>query len=125
MNTDTAVPQLPTDYLRDPYPFFAEMRCGPGIFRGTVMDYSKTPESLRPRQEYAAVSFDAVNRVLRDGRVFNSSIYDSTIGLFIGPSLLAMEARPTGITAIWSPLRSSRSRWRAGNLRWSARSSTA
>lgn len=92
-DTDAAVPQLPAGYLRDPYPFFAEMRRGPGIFRGTVMDYSKTPESLRPKQEYAAVSFDAVNKVLRDGRVFNSKIYDSTIGLFIGPSLLAMEGK--------------------------------
>lgn len=92
-DTDAAVPRLPADYLRNPYPFFAEMRRGPGVFRGTVMDYSKTPESLRPRQEYAAVSFDAVNKVLRDGRVFNSTIYDSTIGLFIGPSLLAMEGK--------------------------------
>lgn len=92
-DTDAAVPHLPAGYLRDPYPFFAEMRKGPGVFRGTVMDYSKTPESLRPAEEYAAVSFDAVNTVLRDGRVFNSKIYDSTIGLFIGPSLLAMEGK--------------------------------
>lgn len=92
-DTDAAVPHLPAGYLRDPYPFFAEMRKGPGVFHGTVMDYSKTPESLRPAEEYAAVSFDAVNTVLRDGRVFNSKIYDSTIGLFIGPSLLAMEGK--------------------------------
>jgi cytochrome P450 len=89
--TDT--PPLPRDYLRNPYPFFAEMRRGPGIFRGTVIDHSKTPESLRPKNEYAAVSFDAVNTVFRDGRVFNSKIYDSTIGLFIGPTILAMEGK--------------------------------
>ena len=71
-DTDAAVPQLPAGYLRDPYPFFAEMRNGPGVFRGTVMDYSKTPESLRPTNAYAAVSFDAVNKVFRDGKVFNS-----------------------------------------------------
>jgi cytochrome P450 len=92
-DTDAVVPQLPAGYLRDPYPFFAEMRNGPGVFRGTVMDYSKTPESLRPTNAYAAVSFAAVNKVFRDGRVFNSKIYDSTIGLFIGPSLLAMEGK--------------------------------
>jgi cytochrome P450 len=39
------------------------------------------------------VSFDAVNRVFRDGKVFNSHIYDSTIGLFIGPTILAMEGK--------------------------------
>ena len=92
-DADAAAPALPADYLRDPYPFFAEMRQGPGLFRGTVMDYSKTPESLRPTNTYAAVSFDAVNKVFRDGKVFNSKIYDATIGLFIGPSLLAMEGK--------------------------------
>ncbi|WP_345892064.1 cytochrome P450 [Mycolicibacterium sphagni] len=91
--TDATVPPLPADYLRDPYPFFAEMRGGTGIFRGTVIDHSKTPESLRPKNEYAAVSFDAVNKVFRDGKVFNSKIYDSTIGLFIGPSILGMEGK--------------------------------
>ena len=57
------------------------------------MDWSKTPESMLPEQLYAAVSFDAVNRVFRDGKVFNSHIYDSTIGLFIGPTILAMEGK--------------------------------
>ena len=63
------------------------------MFRGTVMDWSKTPESLTPENLYAAVSFDAVNRVFRDGKVFNSQIYDNTIGLFIGPTILAMEGK--------------------------------
>lgn len=92
-DADITTPPLPPDYLRNPYPFFAEMRGGPGIFRGTVIDHSKTPESLRPKNEYAAVSFDAVNKVFRDGKVFNSKIYDSTIGLFIGPSILGMEGK--------------------------------
>ena len=79
--------------LRDPYPMFARRRAEGGVFRGSVMDWSKTPDSLRPENLYAAVSFDAVNRVFRDGKVFNSKIYDSTIGLFIGPTILAMEGR--------------------------------
>jgi cytochrome P450 len=79
---------------RDPYPFFAEKRAAAGVFRGTVMDYSKTPESLRPRQTYAAMSFDAVNKVFRNGKLFNSAMYDATIGLFIGPSILAMGGTP-------------------------------
>jgi cytochrome P450 len=48
---------------------------------------------MMPEHLYAAVSFDAVNRVFRDGKVFNSHIYDSTIGLFIGPTILAMEGK--------------------------------
>jgi hypothetical protein len=83
----------PADFLRDPYPYFAQKRAGAGIFHGTVIDYSKTPESLRPKNSFAAVSFDAVNKAFRDGRVFNSAIYDSTIGLFIGPTILAMEGK--------------------------------
>jgi cytochrome P450 len=81
------------DLLRDPYPLFAQKRRESGVFRGSVMDWSKTPDSLRPEHQYAAVSFDAVNRVFRDGRVFNSQIHDSTIGLFIGPTILAMEGK--------------------------------
>jgi cytochrome P450 len=76
--------------LRDPYPFFARKRREAGVFAGTVMDYSKTPESLRPKREYSAMSFDAVNTVFRDGRVFTSKPYDKTIGLFMGPTILAM-----------------------------------
>ncbi len=81
------------DLNRDPYPFFAQKRREAAVFKGSVMDWSKTPESMMPEHLYAAVSFDAVNRVFRDGKVFNSHIYDSTIGLFIGPTILAMEGK--------------------------------
>jgi cytochrome P450 len=81
------------DLLRDPYPLFAQKRRESGVFKGSLMDWSKTPASMIPENLYAAVSFDAVNRVFRDGKVFNSHIYDSTIGLFIGPSILAMEGK--------------------------------
>jgi len=79
--------------LRDPYPFFASKRRKSGVFRGSVMDYSKTPESLMPKREYSAVSFNAVNTVFRDGKVFSSKPYDKTIGLFMGPTILAMEGK--------------------------------
>lgn len=55
------------------------------------MDYSKTPEAFRPRCEYSAVSFHAVNTVLRNGQVFTSRFYDKTIGMFMGPTILAMD----------------------------------
>ena len=80
------------DILRDPYPMFARRRREAGVFFGSVMDWSKYPEAM-PDNLFAAVSFDAVNRVFRDGKVFDSNIYDNTIGLFIGPSILAMEGK--------------------------------
>ena len=81
------------DLLRDPYPLFARRRRESGVFKGSVMDWSKTPDSMIPEHLYAAVSFDAVDRVFRDAKVFNSHIYDSTIGLVIGPTILAMEGK--------------------------------
>nr|WP_231963366.1 cytochrome P450 [Mycobacterium adipatum] len=79
--------------LHDPYPLFAAHRARHGVFEGSVMDWSKTPDEFRPEHQYAAVSFDAVNTVFRDSKSFNSKIYDATIGLFIGPSILAMEGQ--------------------------------
>lgn len=96
MPTDVEAAAGPGDQtvsLRDPYPFFARKRREGGVFRGTVMDYSRTPESLLPKSEYSAMSFDAVNTVFRDGRVFSSAPYDKTIGLFMGPTILAMEGK--------------------------------
>ncbi|MGW4365811.1 cytochrome P450 [Nocardia takedensis] len=75
---------------RDPYPFFAARRREGGVFHGTVMDYSRTPEELRPRDSFAAVSWTAVNKALRDSATFSTQLYDSTIGVFMGPTILAM-----------------------------------
>ena len=80
------------DILRDPYPMFAARRAEAGVFRGSVMDWSKAADMM-PENLYAAVSYDAVNRVFRDGKTFDSNIYDNTIGLFIGPTILAMEGK--------------------------------
>ena len=63
------------------------------MFHGPVMDYSKLPESMQPKYVYSALSFDAVNQVFRDGRVFSSSGYDASIGLFMGKTILAMEGK--------------------------------
>jgi cytochrome P450 len=79
--------------LRDPYLFFAQKRRLGGVFRGTVMEYSQTPESFRPKCEYSAMSFDAVNTVFRNNQVFTSKLYDKTIGLFMGPTILAMDGK--------------------------------
>jgi cytochrome P450 len=87
-------PDESADLLRDPYPIFERRRRETsGVFCGSVMDWTKAAEDFRPENLYAAVSFDAVNRIFRDGKAFNSHIYDSTIGLFIGPTILAMEGK--------------------------------
>jgi cytochrome P450 len=85
--------EKPADFIRNPYPYFAQKRTDAGVFHGTVVDYSKTPESLRPKNSFAAMSFEAVNTAFRDAQVFSSTYYDNTIGLFIGPSILAMAGK--------------------------------
>jgi cytochrome P450 len=74
----------------DPYPFFAARRREGGVFHGTVMDYSRTPKDLRPTDTFAAVSWSAVNKALRNNTVFSTQLYDTTIGVFMGPTILAM-----------------------------------
>ena len=60
------------DLLRDPYPLFERRRNETaGVFFGSVMDWTKASGDFRPENLYAAVSFDAVNRVFRDNKVFN------------------------------------------------------
>ncbi|MFE3320150.1 cytochrome P450 [Nocardia sp. NPDC059195] len=78
----------------DPYPFFAARRRAGGVFHGTVMDYSRTPKELRPTDTYAAMSWTAVNKVLRNNTVFSTKLYDTTIGVFMGPTILAMDGSP-------------------------------
>ncbi len=82
------------DLLRNPYPIFERRRRETsGVFLGSVMDWTKSADEFRPENLYAAVSFDAVNRIFRDSKAFNSHIYDSTVGLFMGPTILAMEGK--------------------------------
>lgn len=76
--------------LRDPYPYFAARRREGGVFHGTVMDYSRTPAELRPTDSFSAMSWSSVNKALRDGDTFSTRLYDSTIGVFMGPTILAM-----------------------------------
>ncbi|MFD6456230.1 cytochrome P450, partial [Nocardia sp. NPDC060220] len=78
----------------DPYPFFAARRRVGGVFHGTVMDYSRTPKELRPTDTYAVMSWSAVNKVLRNNTVFSTQLYDATIGVFMGPTILAMNGAP-------------------------------
>ncbi len=81
------------EWKRDPYPFFAERRRQNGIFTGPIVDYSGLPDSMRPKQVFSALSFDAVNTVLRDGKLFSSEGHDTSIGLFIGKTILAMTGK--------------------------------
>ena len=72
------------EWKRDPYPLFATIRKDFGLYPGPVMDYSKMPESMRPKHTYAAVSFDAVNHGVARRPGVQLERLRPSIGLFMG-----------------------------------------
>ncbi|UGT62524.1 cytochrome P450 [Nocardia asteroides] len=106
---DSPVQEEPvTIDLRDPYPFFAANRRANGVYHGGVMDYTRTPPEFRPRDSWSALSWTAANAALRDTETFSSKLYDSTIGVFMGPTILAMhgsrhKAHRNLVTAAFKP----------------------
>ena len=77
------------DTCRDPYPEFAEMRAKGGIVE---VDRSATPFATEDGPpSFAAVKYDTVAEVLRDGRIFSSSGYKEMMGMVMGPNILVMD----------------------------------
>jgi cytochrome P450 len=82
--------------VRDPHPVWAELRAQTPVYRGSIterfgvasIEEALLPEGVTP---YAALSFDAVQAILRDGQTFSSSGYGKTIGLVFGHSILEMD----------------------------------
>ena len=81
------------DTCVDPYPEFAEMRAQGGIVE--LHDFPNVLATMLGNDDmktFAAVSYDAVNEVLLDGRVFSSSGYKDSMGVVMGPTILVMDA---------------------------------
>jgi cytochrome P450 len=77
----------------DPYPFFEYKRKTEPVWRGTIMDRSVTPPELMPDDEWTLFDYNSVFNAFRDDEVFGSHGYDQTIGLVIGPTILAMHGK--------------------------------
>lgn len=77
----------------DPYPFFGYMRRTRPVWRGTLMDHSKAPPELIPDEEWTLFDYDSVFAAFRNDEVFSSQGYDKTIGLVLGPTILAMHGK--------------------------------
>lgn len=81
------------DYMAgsdDPYPFFERKRQNQPVWRGTVMDYSMAPPEFVPDEEWTLFDYRGVFHAFRDDELFSSQGYDQTIGLVMGPTILAM-----------------------------------
>ena len=77
----------------DPYPFFAYKRNTDPVWRGTIMDHSKTPPEMVPAEEWTLFDYDSVFAAFRNDELFGSHGYDHTIGLVLGPTILAMHGK--------------------------------
>jgi cytochrome P450 len=78
---------------RDPYPYFAHMRKTQPVWRGSIMDHSRTPPELVPEEEWTFFDFNSVFAAFRDDDLFGSEQYNNTIGLVFGPTILGMHGK--------------------------------
>ena len=77
----------------DPYGFFEYMRRTEPVWRGTVMDMSAAPPEMVPDEEWTLFDWAGVFAAFRDDELFNSDMYNQTIGLVFGPTILGMEGK--------------------------------
>jgi cytochrome P450 len=82
--------------VRDVHGVFHELRAEGPVHAGTIHDRfgGQTPMEaalLDDRVPYVALSFAAVQQVLKDGETFSSSGYADSIGLVMGHSILEMD----------------------------------
>lgn len=92
ISIDSDGPAAP-DLVHDPYAFFAYKRRTEPVWRGTIMDTAMAPPELVAAEEWTLFDFDSVFAAFRDGEVFASEIYDNTIGLVLGPTILSMHGK--------------------------------
>jgi cytochrome P450 len=75
--------------VADPYPRFAELRRKAPVLEAPMSAF--TSLAFGDVTTWAALSFEAVSSVLRDGALFSSAGYGRTIGLVMGHTILEMD----------------------------------
>lgn len=85
-------PDIP-DVTSDPYGFFEYMRKTEPVWRGTIMTSEVMPPELMSAEEWTLFDFDSVFAAFRDDDVYGSEMYNNTIGLVFGPTILGMHGK--------------------------------
>jgi cytochrome P450 len=93
MSTDSHDEPIALDMAGDPYPFFEYKRKTEPVWRGTIMDTSMAPPELRPEEEWTLFDFESVFAAFRADDVYGSEMYNRTIGLVFGPTILGMHGK--------------------------------
>jgi cytochrome P450 len=77
----------------DPYGFFEHMRKTTPVWRGTLMESDLMPEELKVAENWTLFDFESVFTAFREDTVFASELYNNTIGLVFGPTILGMHGK--------------------------------
>jgi cytochrome P450 len=93
LSTDSHNQPNAPDVATDPYGFFEYMRKTEPVWRGTIMDSAMAPPELFGADEWTLFDFESVFAAFRDDDVYGSEMYNNTIGLVFGPTILGMHGK--------------------------------
>ena len=93
ISTDSPDQPAAPDLVNDPYPYFEHMRKTAPVWRGTLMESDLMPEELKVSENWVLFDFDSVFTAFREDNVFASELYNQTIGLVFGPTILGMHGK--------------------------------
>lgn len=92
-STDSHDQPTAPDLVNDPYPYFEHMRKTSPVWRGALMESDLMPEELKNPENWTLFDFDSVFTAFREDTVFASEMYNQTIGLVFGPTILGMAGK--------------------------------
>ena len=93
ISTDAHDPSSAPDLVNDPYPYFEYMRTSAPVWRGTLMESDLMPDELKTAENWTLFDFESVFAAFREDQVFASEMYNNTIGLVFGPTILGMHGK--------------------------------
>ena len=93
ISTDSHDQSKAPDLASDPYAYFAYMRKTAPVWRGTLMESDLMPPELKNPENWTLFDFESVFTAFREDTVFGSEMYNNTIGLVFGPTILGMHGK--------------------------------
>ena len=93
ISTDSQETSSAPDLVNDPYPYFEHMRKTAPVWRGTLMESDLMPAELKVEENWTLFDFESVFAAFREDTVFASEMYNNTIGLVFGPTILGMHGK--------------------------------
>jgi cytochrome P450 len=69
------------------------MRTTAPVWRGTLMESDLMPDELKVSENWTLFDFESVFAAFREDTVFASEMYNNTIGLVFGPTILGMHGK--------------------------------